>query len=112
MCFRVVFSLVDCIPCLDHSHLCEHGTANHVVNMPLCARFMLMLVLTLAFFDCDGQEFRARTLAHDVPDTEILQVLANYGISKAILPSEMGGSLTGHQLEWMANRWAAELEEI
>ena len=64
-------------------------------------------------FESFEQEFRARTLAHDVPDTEILQVLIKYGISKSMLPTEMGGGLSAnHQLEWLANRRAVELEEI
>jgi len=43
---------------------------------------------------------------------EILNVLSEYGISKEMLPDVMGGSLVAHQLEWIENRRAAELEEI
>lgn len=49
---------------------------------------------------------------HNVPDSEITQVLSCYGILQSMLPSEMGGSLELNQGEWIANRRAAELQEI
>lgn len=55
---------------------------------------------------------RCRTLFHDVPESEILKVLSNYGILPDMLPMEMGGSVVLNQPEWIANRWAVELEEI
>ena len=58
------------------------------------------------------KEFRSRTVAHDVSETNILHVLSNYGIEKESLPTEMGGSFLLDQSEWIANRRAAELEEI
>lgn len=55
---------------------------------------------------------RSRTLFHDVPESEILDVLAEYGILKNMLPTEMGGTVVLNQREWMANRWAIEIEEL
>jgi len=55
---------------------------------------------------------RHRTLFHDVPASEILDTLAGYGIIKGMVPTEMGGTVVLNQQEWIANRWAAELEEI
>jgi hypothetical protein len=32
-------------------------------------------------------------LEHDVPESEILNILSSYGISKGMLPTEMGGTV-------------------
>ena len=63
----------------------------------------------VAFAD---KRFRARTIAHDVSENEILDVLSKYGIQKEMLPTEMGGSIELNRSEWIANRWAVEMEEI
>jgi hypothetical protein len=57
---------------------------------------------------------RCRTLYHDVPASEILGVLADYGILKDMLPTSMGGTidLDAWQKEWIARRRAIEMEEI
>jgi hypothetical protein len=55
---------------------------------------------------------RTRVLCHPVSELEILDVLAGYGIPKECLPSEMGGEIPFNQLEWMADRRAAEMEEL
>ena len=49
---------------------------------------------------------------HDASPSEIIGVLSKYGITKDMLPCEMGGTIQNHQLEWIANRRAIELEEI
>lgn len=51
---------------------------------------------------------RSRTLFHDVPPNEILDVLADFGILPNMLPTDMGGTLRLDQQEWIANRWATE----
>jgi hypothetical protein len=55
---------------------------------------------------------RSRILFHYVPESQILDVLSNYGILKKMLPTEMGGTVWLNQAEWIANRRAAELGEI
>jgi hypothetical protein len=55
---------------------------------------------------------RSRVLEHDVPESQILDVLSHYGIMKDMLPTEMGGTIELNQAEWIASRRATELEEI
>lgn len=55
---------------------------------------------------------RSRMIIHDVPDSNIVEDLSRYGIQKEMLPTEMGGSYEFNAYEWIANRRAAELEEI
>lgn len=57
---------------------------------------------------------RARTVIHDVPESEILDVLAEYGILKDMLPTPMGGTihLDTWLPVWIAQRRAIEMEEI
>lgn len=49
---------------------------------------------------------------HDVPEKDVVDVLGKYGLQKDILPKAMGGNLDLNEPEWMANRYAVELEEI
>lgn len=67
--------------------------------------------IVLKMFDKEG---RARTVNHDVPESEILNVLAPYGIPRASLPTVMGGSVNIDT--WLplfvAQRRAIEMEEI
>lgn len=67
-----------------------------------------VLVATLS------KEGRARTLIHDVPENEILDLLTNYGIRREMLPTSMGGTvdLDKWLLSWIAYRRAIEMEEI
>jgi CRAL/TRIO domain len=55
---------------------------------------------------------RSRALMHNVPESEILDVLSSYGIQKDMLPTEMGGTVLLDQAQWIASRRAAELEDI
>lgn len=57
-----------------------------------------------------SRESRSRTLYHNVPETEIIRVLAQYGILESMLPSEMGGTLEFEQSEWLVQRRAKEIE--
>jgi hypothetical protein len=49
---------------------------------------------------------------HDVAETEILEVLSQYGLEKAMLPTLMGGTVELNLEEWIANRRAVEMEEL
>lgn len=51
-------------------------------------------------------------LIHDVSEGNVLEILAEFGIKKDMLPVEMGGSVRLTQAEWIANRRAVEMEEI
>lgn len=77
-----------------------------------CPESYVLRVLKPILFAAAVKESRARTLIHTVPESELLSVLSEYGIQKDMLPTEMGGSLEFDQSEWIANRRAAELEEI
>ena len=55
---------------------------------------------------------RSRILIHDVQESQLLDVLSNYGIHKEMLPVEMGGTVKLDQAEWIANRRASEPMEI
>jgi len=55
---------------------------------------------------------RSRTDMHNVPESEIINVLSRYGILKEMLPTEMGGTLELNSAEWIAQRRAAEMEEL
>jgi hypothetical protein len=46
----------------------------------------------------------AHIVVHDVPESQLLDVLSDYGIHKELLPTEMGGTVKLDQ--------AAELIEI
>jgi CRAL/TRIO domain len=55
---------------------------------------------------------RSRVLMHDVPESEILDVLSSYGVQKYMLPTQLGGTVLLDQAKWIASRMAAELEDI
>jgi hypothetical protein len=55
---------------------------------------------------------RSRRLFHDVPESQLLDVLSDYGILKEMLPIERGGTVRLNQSEWIAHRRAAELKDI
>lgn len=71
--------------------------------------FRIIMPIINALTDRRG---RSRMVIHDVPDDELLEALAGYGINPSILPKSMGGSVVLDQAEWIANRHAVELEEI
>lgn len=81
------------------SHLCSPPKIISRVIQPIVHSFM-------------SKELRARTLTHDVPESEILGVLSQYGILREMLPTAMGGAIELDQSDWIVNRWALELEEI
>jgi hypothetical protein len=55
---------------------------------------------------------RSRRLFHDVPESQLLDVLSDYGILKEMLPTEKGGTVPFNQSEWIANRRVVELKDI
>jgi hypothetical protein len=79
-----------------------------------CANYILtsVIIFVTVLFALADKECRSRILFHDVPESEVLDVLSNFGVSKETLPTFMGGNLEFDQSEWIANRRAAELEEI
>ena len=82
--------------------------ATHVCCPPkILALFLKPVAMALM-----SKEARARLQFHDVPESEILEVLSGYGILKDMLPTEMGGTVELNQYEWIANRRAVEMEEI
>lgn len=55
---------------------------------------------------------RSRTRVHNVPESEIVSTLHEYGIQKEMLPTVMGGSLELDPSGWIAHRRAVEMEEL
>jgi hypothetical protein len=55
---------------------------------------------------------RSRLVLHNVAESEILEVLSRYGLDKAMLPTQMGGTVELNLEEWIANRRAVEMEEL
>jgi len=83
-----------------------------VSNHLCCAPRTILRLIKPIIHAAVGKSFRARTLTHGVPESEILQVLSEYGIVKTMLPTQMGGLIALDHSEWIDNRRAAELEEI
>lgn len=70
----------------------------------------LMTPIVKAMMDRRG---RSRMIVHDsTTDSETLDALLHYGITKDMLPTEMGGTIQFDQAEWIARRYAIEMEEI
>ena len=83
--------------------------ACHVCCAPASIFDKMIKRITNALMD---KHTRSRILQHDVPESQILDVLSHYGIMKYMLPTEMGGTVKFDLTEWIASRRAAELEEI
>ena len=83
--------------------------AIHVCCPPICMVRFAFPVIRAAVMD---KWLRSRFEIHDVPECEIVQVLAEYGIQSDMLPTHIGGKVQLNQLEWIANRRAIEMEEI
>lgn len=82
--------------------------AAHVCCPPKIFARWLFPVLNALTDPC----MRARVQVHDVPPSEIVNTLSVYGIQKEMLPTEMGGELEVNPSEWIAERRAAEMEEL
>lgn len=82
--------------------------ATHVCCSP---RSSLKIVKPIVFaFMFKGS--RSRSIIHDASESEIIDVLAGYGILSYMLPTEMGGTLRQSQSEWIKVRRSIEMEEI
>lgn len=80
--------------------------ASHICCPPkIDARFLLPVLIALV-----DRFTRSRIQMHDVPPSEIISSLAPYGITKEMLPKQMGGSIELFPSEWIANRRAVEME--
>jgi hypothetical protein len=90
-----------------------HSWPTRVIASHICCapRIITRLVKPIIHSFTDKRT-RTRSLMHDESPSEIVGVLSKYGITKDMLPSEMGGTIQNHQLEWIADRRAIELEEI
>lgn len=78
-----------------------------------CSPAFMTQIIKPLMFALKDRESRQRTLFHDVPASEIINILAKYGIDKDMLPTYMvGGTLELNLLEWITERRAIELEEI
>ena len=77
-----------------------------------CAPKILVKILKPIINAVLDKEARMRLLMHNVPESEIPEVLTRYGIFKDMLPTEMGGTIRLDHSEWIANRRAVEMEEI
>lgn len=54
---------------------------------------------------------RSRFIIHDVPANETSEAVAEYGITREMLPELLGGKIEINPREWIANRRAIELEQ-
>jgi hypothetical protein len=77
-----------------------------------CSSSLIIRLVKPIMMALKSKSARCRTRFHDVQESEILGVLAGYGILDSMLPTEMGGTLEFNQSEWIAKRRAVELEEI
>ena len=90
--------------CLPTRLACFHVCCPSSIVMKIL-RPILMALRTMC---------RYRMSFHDVPETEIANVLTEYGIQPHMLPTEMGGTipLNLYQSEWIVNRRSIEMTEI
>jgi len=79
-----------------------------------CANKFLRRIIKPVINATLNRDGRSRTLIHDVPESEILSVLAEYGILNHMLPTYMGGTvdLDPWLSTWVDHRRAIEMEEI
>lgn len=78
---------------------------------PMRPRFYCRPILPVLFAFTDKRT-RTRTNLHDVPESQLLKTLSEFGIRREMLPTEMGGTIQLNAYEWMAERRAIELEEL
>ena len=77
-----------------------------------CPSSVIMEIVKPVVYAILDKRTRSRSLYHNVPDCELLDVLSEYGLFKHMLPTEVGGTVHLSQSEWMAQRRAVEMEEI
>jgi hypothetical protein len=84
-----------------------------VIACHICCLPWLMVKIVKPIYNAiRDKAARSRTVFHDVPESQILDVLADYGILGEMLPTEIGGTVVIDQAEWITNRMAVELGEI
>lgn len=81
--------------------------ASHVC----CSPWIAVKLIKAIMFSLLGKHNRYCRLIHNVPESQLLAVLSDYGIYKEMLPTVMGGTVQLDQAEWIADRRAAELNE-
>ena len=81
-------------------------SAHHVCCPPLLT---VCVVAPVAYAMLDKRT-RRRTIIHRVSEDRIVSVLANYGIFKDMLPTDMGGTIQLNQSDWIAKRRLIEAE--
>jgi len=59
-----------------------------------------------------GKEARNRNTMHNIPPEQVAEALSSFGITKEMLPIQMGGSVQLDPSEWIAKRRAIEMEEF
>lgn len=82
-----------------------------ISNHLCCAPTTILQVAKPIVHSGASKEFRVRTLAHAVPEEEILQVLWTYGIQSEMLPTQMGGAVALDIEDWISERRAAESDD-
>lgn len=93
---------------LERHCLPVKAVATHLCCLPILVRKIMKPVI----FALMDRRTRSRTLMHDVPESGYVDLLSEYGISRDMLPREMGGTIELDQSEWIANRRALEMEEL
>jgi hypothetical protein len=81
---------------------------NHLCSLTYFVRKIMKPIV----FAVMTKEARARTLVHDDENSNYVGVLSQFGITREMLPIEMGGTVRLDQRQWMVERRAIELDEI
>lgn len=77
-----------------------------------CPPKILVWLFKPVAFALLGKEARNRNNMHDIPPEQIADALSSFGITKKMLPTQMGGSIVLNPSEWIAKRRAVEMGEI
>jgi hypothetical protein len=91
-----------------HMHLIKDAfpvsaRATHFVGLsPAFSKILRVAMLSW------NREFRSRVVVHDVPECQLVEALADYGIFKEVVPVELGGTFVYDHSEWLAKRCAIE----
>jgi len=100
LCTKYAYYESSCWPCkFDCFHGCLLSDFVYRVVIPIYSAFQ-------------NKESRVRTIWHNEPESELLSVLSEYGITADMLPTECGGTVKFSQTEWIAQRRAEEMEEL
>jgi hypothetical protein len=100
---------------IDTELFCEHNIltrdcwpikvmADHTFHLSEALVQLLLPCARLA----KGKEGRIRSIVHTVPEDQVLSELANFGITKEMVPIVEGGSLRYSILYWIVHRQQME----